>query len=370
MALITNNSGMPYVWFEKIGPGGVSFDVLAVRGTFDFASDGEPIAFAKEQRPIVDGDEFEGPAQDNPLRAVLRREGDRVLHKPATDVYLTGTARSPNEQPLNGWQAGVRVGPVQKILQLHGPRHFVRNVFGWRLSKATPTHAIPLDYRLAFGGTYATGVAEEQTEYAYKPDNPAGCGWLPDAAALKDLSKPARKQILAEIGKLRMLDAPQIEDPRQPVLHPSQQNVTQGFGPVARWCAPRIGYAGTYDERWRAQRYPGVPDDFDLRFYQSAPPDLVCPGYLAGDETIVLAGLLPEGRVEMRLPGLRMIMAMTTRRGPGRVGPLALDTVAVDLDARQVSLVWRERFERSDPVHYLRLGAVVPPDSVLERAYG
>ncbi|RQU99897.1 DUF2169 domain-containing protein [Burkholderia cenocepacia] len=370
MAVITNDSGFPYAWFEKTGEGGAVYDVLAVRGTFDFSRDGKPITLATEQKPIVDGDEFDGEVDSAPLKAVLKREGDRILYKPATDVYLTGTARSAHGEMSAEWMAGLQVGSMQKILRLHGPRQFVRGLLGWRLTRATPTNAVPLDYRLAFGGTYASESEEAAVEYVYKRDNPAGCGWLPDDEALKTLSKDARSQIAAEIGKLKVLAAPQIEDPMQPARHPSQQCAAQGFGPVARWCSPRIDYAGTYDDRWRAEVYPNVPNDFNPRFYQSAPADLIYPGYLAGDEIIILAGLLPEGRVTMCLPNLRIMMAMTTWDGEGRVGALNLDTVAIDLDERQVSLVWRERFDRTDPVNFLRLGVTAFVNSMPEHAHG
>ncbi|UKE46266.1 DUF2169 family type VI secretion system accessory protein [Xanthomonas cerealis] len=359
MATIDNRSGFPHAWVEKTGPGGIVYDVLAVRGTFDFAAGEGAVARSPQQMPIVYGDEYDGAAAEQPLRSVLRREGDLALLKPATDVYLTGTARATDGIPQRTWVTGLRVGPVRKVLRLHGPRSFERAWGRWRLSSAEPTDFVPLDYRYAFGGSFLLQEEEEApATHVYKRDNPAGCGWLPGPVDLKDLSKPARKQLQAEITRLKRLKAPQIEAMDQPVRHPDQPLAAQGFGPLPRWCQPRLQHAGTYDERWQAERYPLLPEDFDPRFYQSAPPDLICPGFLAGDEAIVTMGLLPEGAVAMRLPGEVVLAAATGASGKKQAGPMVLDTVAVDLDVRQVHLVWRGTFERDDPIQHVSLGSI------------
>jgi hypothetical protein len=44
-----------------------------------------------------------------------------------------------------------------------------------------------------------------------------------------------------------------------------------GFGPIACHWQPRVGFAGTYGDAWVANRLPLLPDDFDDRFFQSAP---------------------------------------------------------------------------------------------------
>lgn len=371
MTQIDNRSGLPHAWFEKLGPGGQTFDVLAVRGTFDFAAHGQRLTLATQQTPIVFGDEYIGLPEDNPLKSVLSREGDLVLFKPATDVYLTGTAQAEHHALTAEWLAAMRVGPVRKGLRLHGSRYFERRMGGWRLTPAELTTAVPLDYRKSFGGSYSTLASESASpEHVYKLDNPAGCGWLPDANALSELSKPARKQIAALISGIKRLDAPQIESPDCPVTHPSQASAAQGFAPLARWCEPRLRHAGTYDDAWREQVYPDLPDDFDPRFYQSAPPDLICDGHLDGDEPVMLAGLLPEGRAEMRLPGLVVLASTTGASGRKRAGNLVLDTVALDLDARQATLVWRGTFDRTDAVREIAVGAIRAPDNVRDMANG
>lgn len=363
MIPIDNPSPLPHASFEKKGPGDTAYDVLVVRGTFDFAADDQALTLAAEQRPIQYGDVFAGSAQHAPLRAVLRREGDLVLHKPSTDVMVLGTAHARDGLAVPSWVAGVQVGALRKGVRLYGQRRFDRGLFGWRLTEPEPTAAVPLDYRLAFGGCF-TVPAEGETPAAFvrHADNPAGCGWLPDAADLRGIPARARGLVLAEIRSLKQLDAPQIEDPATPVTHPTQSCRPEGLGPLARWCGPRLQYAGTFDEALLGDGEPRLAPDFDLRYYQAAHPDLIAETYVTGDEPIVLGGLLPEGLVRMRLPGTRVLAMVYYASGRCQGGPLVLDTVTIDLDARKVDLTWRAAFERGDPVRALSVGALDLPD--------
>jgi hypothetical protein len=378
MTAIHNASGMPHYWFEQTGYFNQLFDVLVVRGTFDFGLDGNVMQPAAQQQPVVLGDEYDGPVATEPLKAVIRAEGDLLLMKPSTDVHLTGTARSDQAKPLQSWLAGVRVGTLQKVLRLSGPRHFYRGmVGGWRLSDAQNVDAVALDYRLAFGGCYSVPVAtpapaaagpQAQTpsgpvrthDYAYKPDNPAGIGWLPSKPELDAVANPqSRKAIAAQVRAVTELAAPQIEGDTVAITDPQQKAAAQGFGPIARWCEPRVSRQGTMDAAWMQTRYPFVPDDFKLSYYNSAPLELTQPAgkaaYLLGNEDIKLIGLLPEGPVGMRLPDAALIAEVTTEDGRRHAIPLNLDTVALNLDRRQCSLTWRTVFAKKDGVRQVNI---------------
>ncbi len=168
---------------------------------------------------------------------------------------------------------------------------------------------------------------------------------------------------------LERIQAPQIERPDEPIGAPRQDSAAQGFGPLPRWWAPRTRYVGTLDARWQQERCPCLPDDFDLRFYQCAHPDMITPEYLRGDERITLSGVLPEGPVTMWLPGRRILVGFERESGETDGGRLELDTVAIDLNRRPVSLVWRGAFQTRDPVAVLavrmvELGRGVPEEDV------
>lgn len=360
--MIENRSGLPHAWFRKAGPAASEFDVVALRGTFRIDVENACLVPADEPGEIVYGDELVGVCESDPLAGVVRREGDLVLYKPATDIHVIGTATPESGRALPHWYAGIAVGNVQKVLQLCGPRQFELGAWDWRLTAPEPTDAVALDYRLAFGGRFHAPADEAaDDEWLYKPDNPAGCGWLPDKHQRSQLSKAARRQVDAAIDGIRRMSAPQIEDPRTPVAHPEQQITTQGFGPMARWCAPRVDFQGTRDAAWRAQVYPALPSDFDPRFYQSAHPDLICPSYLAGDEMMTLSGLLPEGRVSLPLPAVRPFAIAVLNDGRRVISQPVLDTLCIDLDRREIALTWRTSFAASNPVRHLVLGKEAAP---------
>ena len=61
-----------------------------------------------------------------------------------------------------------------------------------------------------------------------------------------------------------------------------------GFGPIARHWSPRVKFAGTYDAKWKQERLPLSPADFDDRFYLCVPEDQQAPSYLKGGEPVEL----------------------------------------------------------------------------------
>jgi hypothetical protein len=373
MAAVDNRSGAPHFWFEQAGPQGERIDVLIVRATFDFSANGELMSFAKQQHPVVFGDKFAGPANSDPLRAVLQEDGDLLPYKPGTDILVTGHAEAPDGRAQPDWLASICVGQVRKDLRVHGPRQFRKGLFGWRLDPTEPAGRIPLDYRLAFGGCIdvpANLTADGQPDAIKHPGNPAGRGWLPDATACKQLSRPARQHIAKLIKGLKLIPAPQIEAAAEPIRRPYQNSAAQGVSAIARWWEPRLAYQGTYNDHWRKVRYPLLPEDFDSRYYQSAHPDLIAIPHLRGDEIVTLTGLLPQRR-DMRLPGWRLIVVVTRASGESSVSIPLLDTVRLDLDVGQASLVWRTHFDCDDPVIEIALAAttaVFDADQLLSSA--
>jgi hypothetical protein len=162
---------------------------------------------------------------------------------------------------------------------------------------------------LAFGGAHIIDgerVAEER--------NPLGTGFLPEGVATD-----------------RPIPAPQVLAPDEPEHRPGERYVPQGVSPLGRDTAFRLDHAGTYDEAWRRERFPRLPDDFDYRFYNSAHPDLVIEGFLRGDEHIELVNLTPTGTLRAALPGVRLEAIVHRVDGPVAKVPLRLDTLHLDV---------------------------------------
>lgn len=359
MTVIENKTGVPHFWFEQAGADGEQLDVLVVRATFEFGMDGESMTLATDQQPIAFGDIFSAAADTDPLRAVITQDGDLLPYKPGTDVLILGHATAPHGVPQSSWQARVSIGSVNKTLQFHGPRQFYKRLFGWRLGPAEPIRRVPLDYRLAYGGCIDVPAAltdDGSSDSIKHRANPAGQGWLPKPRAYRHLPRAARRHVYGWVKAQTVLPAPQIESVTTPVRHPYQNSEPQGLSAIARWWEPRLSRQGSYDDQWRTTRYPMLPKDFDSRYYQSASTDLVCIPHLIGDERILLSGLLAEDRA-IRLPGWRLLAAVTRASGECIISVLILDTLRLDLDAGQVSLVWRAHFDCDDPVVEVALAA-------------
>lgn len=349
--MIDNRSGMPIAWFRKAGPFCARFDVLAIRGTYAFGPESEAVSCVSHESPILPGDEYASDEGKSSLCTTVRREGDLVIYKPATDIHVVGTARQ--RKVARRWSAGIAVGDLRKILQLHGPREFRLGIWDWRLGVAEPTNAVELCYRTAFGGCFAATSSDGDPRFIYKQDNPAGCGWIPDAEMLARLDKPARRSIENQLNALVRFPAPQIDAIDSPIKHPRQRSAAQGFGPLARWVHPRSRHLGTRDAAWRATRHPAYPSDFSPRYFQSAHPDLIYSGYLSGDEPVALIGMSPFGCIRFRLPG-RTLRVLVLRDDSSReIAVPALDTLCIDLDQQRVSLTWRSVFARENPVREL-----------------
>ncbi|ECD9612237.1 DUF2169 domain-containing protein [Salmonella enterica subsp. salamae] len=336
---IKNHTPFPCLAFEKYGRYGVRFDVITFKMTFRLKN-GYYADLADRQAGLVMADEYYG----EPETSSLKYETDLVLRKKNTDIHIIGSA-IPAGGSASEWTAGIRVGNFSKRLNLSGPRYWRYERQRWRLSSPEKTEMVPLRYELAYGGSWQT---EGQDQHSFSA-NPVGCGFYPDISVLD-----TEQQYVA---------------PQLTRYHPPEDNdffietlcAPQGTGPMSRWWQSRVQYAGTYDDIWREERFPFLPDNFDEHFYNSAHPELVLPGYLTGNEAIVLEGVLPDSnRVVTGLPGLKPVFVLKDYRNcPHTLFPSA-DTLVVNLDERLIYLTWRLTLPASLKMKEGILGCIVP----------
>jgi hypothetical protein len=113
------------------------------------------------------------------------------------------------------------------------------------------------------------------------------------------------------------------------------------FGPVRRDEKTRRKYAGTFDQNWIENRMPLLPEDFDARHNQAAPPSQQVRGYLKGDERISISNLYPQARsIETMLPGMTVVVAGNVRN-QYFTEMAVLDTLLIWSERPELTLVWR-----------------------------
>ncbi|NUO47248.1 MAG: DUF2169 domain-containing protein [Polyangiaceae bacterium] len=242
--------------------------LVAVKVTFDIGHGHAPRLSAR-QVPLARVPRHHG----DPTRTSLAHESDFVLEKRATDVLLFGHAYARDGAPTIASEVRVRIGDLQKRVVVFGDRRWVRGFGGFRLSDPEPFVKMPLDYERAFGG-------------AGHRENPLGVG------AVVDRGGPETTPV------------PNLEDPDDLLTSPDEDKRAMCFGPIARDWPTRRALAGTYDERWRQERHPLVPDDFDDDFWQCAPADQ--RAQVRGGEAVELVGVSPRGPIRFELPRIRL----------------------------------------------------------------
>jgi len=298
---------------------GAEIWLVALKCTFDIHPDGT-LEVSKEQPPVLRAPEYHG----EPGKSSVKFESDLVLTKCTTDVFVVGHACAPEGIPVQQLDVGFRVGPVQKMLRVFGDRV-------WDGAGPTPPQPflqMPLTYERAFGGVDSRSATPEQ-DWDWR--NPVGTGFA------------------VSPENLRGTAVPNIEYPGALVNSWKDRPNPAGFGPIASHWQPRAGFAGTYDDRWMKERQPLLPDDFDDRFFQAAPPDQQAPAFLRGGEPVVLLRMTPQGDLRFQLP--RIFPGFETQFFDGSRmlhKVRKLHTVILEPDFPRVSLVWHSAL----PCHF------------------
>jgi hypothetical protein len=178
---------------------------------------------------------------------------------------------------------------------------------------------MPLRYEHAFGGT-ARG--DDGSILAQEPRNPVGRGIY------------ARRQDAVD------QPLPNLEAPGDRITSWNGRVAPACYGPIPGSWQPRLGLAGTFDDRWVEERAPLWPHDTDPAFFCAAAPGLSLAGPLRGGEPVILEGFSPDGPFGFCLPEYRIlaksIFANRTERGMMR-----LDGVSLEPDDRALTLFWR-----------------------------
>lgn len=226
---------------------------------------------------------------------------DHILPKAHAEVMLNGSAHAP--KPVPRMQVRLQCGAIDKRIDVIGDRRWERMWYGRLCIRAPkPFATMPLSPDRAYGGE--------------GHDNPLGIGYLPRLWALR----------------VREGAMPNLEMPGKSVVPGRRDFAVAGFSPQALMHARRrMRASGTYDKRWLAEDFPGLPRDFDFALYNLAPSDQQFTGRFAGGEAYRLEGVHASGQaIAGTLPLIRpraFVLDQEKEAGDAREVALACDTV-------------------------------------------
>ncbi|MCW0322149.1 DUF2169 family type VI secretion system accessory protein [Pantoea dispersa] len=328
MENFVNYSAFPAQLFESIDQHDHGFSVLVTRVSYDLDIHSGQLTLCEDQGELVEQDEY----YDEPGRSSVRFESDLAPYKPRLDVIINGSAHAPEGKPARHFTVGARIGDFTRLLNVYGPREWRKMVASWQLSEAKAITALELRYEHAQGGMFRLEHGDEIASAT----NSVGVGWLPARA---------QKQL-----KLQRIAAPQFELLPQPIKNIDDETLPAGFGFYGRGWKPRIGFAGTYDEAWKQQRHPFLPQDFRFDYWCGAHPWMQFPlPKPLSHIPVTLKNLIsqqdkPGQEISFSVPVETLFAFVTTQLGAGVSYDLQLDTLVINLPDRKVHCTYRTVF--------------------------
>jgi len=300
--------------------------VPIIKATYTFDDKGR-LAVAEKQTPVNLAGEFWG----DPDSSSYKYEPECAFIKPATDVVLIGHAYARAKEETET-EVALRVGPMGKTIRVTGDRYWIKALGAISMSRPAEFERIPLTYERAFGGWDRTNADPDR--HAFEARNPVGTGFrAPDG--------------LFEQG----VRLPNLEDPQYPLKNYGDVIPPAGFGFTSPHWQPRAALAGTYDEVWNRQRMPLLPKDFNRQYFNGASAGLIAPGYLRGNEPVMVRNASKAGTLSFNLPGVEPPVCRVQVRGRvDHIVETRLDTVIINTDDSVLLLIWRGRLAvRSGP---------------------
>jgi hypothetical protein len=276
------------------------------------------LTLAEKQSPVNLAGEYWG----DPDKSSYKYEPECAFMKPATDVVLIGHACAPSSG-VTELNVTFRVGQIEKTVKVTGDRYWVKAFGAIAMTSPAEFECMPLIYERAFGGWDLTNADPEK--HAFEPRNPVGTGFRSSNGNFE-----------------QGIRLPNIEDPRYPVKDYAETYPPAGFGFTSPNWQPRAAYSGTYDKAWAALRMPLLPKDFDRRFFNAASPGLIAPGFLGGNETVIIANASKSGKIIFNLPGTAPPQCKVRLRGRNDHSlQTQLDTVIINTDENLLFMLWR-----------------------------
>ena len=249
---------------------------------------------------------------------------DVGMPKPRSEILLTGNFFASQGRPVSAGRVRAVTGDFEKTLYVFGNRYWRRTrVDTWTISDPEPMKRMGITYANAFGGL----------KYA---KNPLGKGMEP---------------VTLDSGET-LLPLPNIELPDRLVASRKDRPEPAGFGPLDITWPQRNSKAGTYDQKWLKERFPGFAEDMDWTIFNTAPEDQQLEGLFAGDEKFSFENMHPEKPLlEGRLPGITsrcFVEQVVQGNAVFKEIPTRLDTVWFFPHIEKTLLIFRGTTEVAD----------------------
>lgn len=257
---------------------------------------------------------------------------DVGVPKARAEYLVIGKAYTPGGAPQPTLTVRARVGGAKKSLEVFGERR-------WRelgASKPRPFTEMPLDWAHAFGGP----------KFARNPLGKGHAEVVEDGVATRPL--------------------PNLESAAERIGSPGDEPEPAVYGPIDISWPQRTALAGTYDQEWLEELFPGFARDMDPGFHNIAPRDQQRDGAWTGTEAYrfehmhprrpILGGVLPCIRARVFIsrshrfgqprPSYIANKALVRRPPPALDEvPLALQTLWFFPDQERAVLIWHGHTE-------------------------
>lgn len=295
---------------------GVNLLLVVIKGTFEFDDNGK-VEIKEKQEPVEMADQYFGETEVSSIKYASDFSFDKV----ATDIALIGNAYAPRGYAKESLVL-LQVGTLQYKAKVFGDRQWINTVGIAKMSTPKPFKKISLIYENSFGGTDLSHPKSKRREAETR--NPVGIGFR-------------AKRTKLPVNGLRL---PNLEDPNHLIKSPGDRPTPAGFGFIGPGWQPRASYAGTYDDNWKKNRFPLLPEDFDKRSFNAASPGLIYKGFLQGKEPVKIFGVSPRGPIQFSLPEEKPTCFVEYRDTESRQIDMIIDKLVIYSDLNQFIIVW------------------------------
>ncbi|MBW2459684.1 MAG: DUF2169 domain-containing protein [Deltaproteobacteria bacterium] len=271
-------------------------------------------------------------SENNP-KLGLHSASDLVPFKRKADVTVVGKAFSPPGELADKLVARVRVGTVDKRIEVHAERYLTAD---GKLKADAFFSKMPIGYERAAGGRGTI--------------NPVG-------RSLSGPLEPEGRRVL-----------PNVVVPGERISGHGAVPAPTGLGPIPATWPSRRQLLGGESAEWQGNdwRDKPVPAGVNWDFFNVAPPDQQLDE-IRPDEKIHLEHLHPdEPQLDTRLPGLRPCVFIQRAKGAEQVA-LKGDTLWIDTNRLVQTVTWRGQVTLDDPDEALQvIVALAQPNQDLD----